>query len=114
MEAEGRPARGGKSPRSLAVKLTGSTAHNRPSKKSAAKKPAAKKNKPCKWDETMEKGYRSPKKENQRTHGGKRVSSTGLASAIKRHANNIKPPSYRRPEIFWQIYGGGTVVFRGV
>jgi hypothetical protein len=49
---------------------------------------AAKKNTPCKWDETMEKGHRSPKKENQRTHGGKRVSSTGLAGAIKRRANN--------------------------
>jgi len=62
--------------------------HNRPSKKPAAKKLTAKKKKPCKWDETMEKGYRSLKKEDQRTHGGKRVSSTGLAGAIKRHANN--------------------------
>jgi hypothetical protein len=64
MVSEVRPARGGKSPRSLAVKLTGVTAHNNHrSKKSAAKKLAAKKKKKrCKWDETMEKGYRSPKK----------------------------------------------------
>jgi hypothetical protein len=67
MGPEDRPVRGGKSPRSLAVKATGLTAHNLPSKKSAAKKPAAKKKKPCKWDETIEKGYRSPKLENQRT-----------------------------------------------
>jgi hypothetical protein len=88
MAHEARPVRGGKSPRSLAVKATGLTAHNLPFKKSAAKKPAAKKKKPCKWDETMEKGYRSPKKEDQRIHGGRRVTSTGLAGAIKRHANN--------------------------
>jgi hypothetical protein len=43
---------------------------------------------PCKWDETMEEGYRSPKKQDQRTFGGKRVTSTGLAGALKRHANN--------------------------
>jgi hypothetical protein len=36
----------------------------------------------------MEKGYRSPKKQDQRTFGGKRVTSTGLAGALKRHANN--------------------------
>jgi hypothetical protein len=92
MVSEVRPVRGGKSSRSLAAKLTGVTAHNLPPRKSAAKKPAAKKpaakkKKRCKWDETMKKGYRSPKKEDQRTHGGKRVSSSGLAGAIKRHAN---------------------------
>jgi hypothetical protein len=55
MVSEARPVRGGKSPRSLAVKLTGVAAHNLPSKKSA-KKPAAKKKRQSKWDETMEKG----------------------------------------------------------
>ena len=87
MVSEARPVRGGKSPRSLAVKLTGVAAHNLPSKKSA-KKPAAKKKRQSKWDETMEKGYRSPLKENQRTFGGNHVTSTGLAGALKRQANN--------------------------
>jgi hypothetical protein len=87
MVSKVRPVRGGKSPRSLAVKLTGVTAHNLPSTKSA-KKPAVKKKRPCEWDETMEKGYRSPKKRDQRTFGGKRVTSTGLAGALKRQANN--------------------------
>jgi hypothetical protein len=46
MELEGRPVRGGKSPRSLAVIPTGMADQNLPSKKSAAKKPAAKKKRP--------------------------------------------------------------------
>jgi hypothetical protein len=87
MVSEVRPVRGGKSPRSLAVKLTGVTAHNLPSTKSA-KKQAAQKKRPCKWDEAMEKGYMSPKKRDHRTFGGKRVTSTGLAGALKRQANN--------------------------
>jgi hypothetical protein len=77
MEPEGRLVRGGKSPRSLAIIPTiiptgGVTDQNLLSKKSAAKKAAAKKKRPCKYQNTPEKGYRSPKKENQRTHGGKR------------------------------------------
>jgi hypothetical protein len=56
MVSEVRPVRGGKSPRSLAVKLTGVTANNLPSTKSA-KKRAVKKKRPCKWDEMTEKGY---------------------------------------------------------
>jgi hypothetical protein len=36
----------------------------------------------------MEKGYMSPKKRDHRTFGGKRVTSTGLAGALKRQANN--------------------------
>ena len=52
MVSEVRPVRGGKSPRSLAVKLTGVTAHSLPSTKSA-KKPAVKKKRPCKWDEMI-------------------------------------------------------------
>jgi hypothetical protein len=48
MEPEGRPVRGGKSPRSLAVKLTGVTDQNLPSKKSVVKKPVSKKKWPCK------------------------------------------------------------------
>jgi hypothetical protein len=72
MVSEGRPVRGGKSPRTLAVKLTGVTANNLPSTK-CAKKPASKKKSPCKWDETMDKGYRSPEKKYQRTFAGKRV-----------------------------------------
>ena len=87
MVSEARSVRGGKSPRSLAVKLTGVTANNLPSTKSA-KKPAAKKKRPSKWDETMDKGYRSPEKQYQRTFAGKRVTSTGLAGALKRQANN--------------------------
>jgi hypothetical protein len=87
MVSEARPVRGGRSPRSLAVKLTGVAAHNLPSKKSAKKPAAKKKKRQCKWDETMEKGYRSPKKQDQRTFGGKRVTSTGLAGALKRQAN---------------------------
>jgi hypothetical protein len=57
MVSEVRPVRGGKSPRSLAVKLTGVTANNLPSTKSA-KKRAAKKKRPCKckWDEMTEGG----------------------------------------------------------
>ena len=87
MVSEGRSVRGGKSPRTLAVKLTGVTANNLPSTK-CAKKPASKKKRPCKWDETMDKGYRSPEKQYQRTFAGKRVTSTGLAGALKRQANN--------------------------
>jgi hypothetical protein len=88
MVSEVRPVRGGTSPRSLAVnKLTGVTAHNLPSTKSA-KTPAVKKKRPEKWDEMTEKGYMSPKKQYQRTFAGKRVSSTGLAGALKRQANN--------------------------
>jgi hypothetical protein len=52
MGPEGMPVRGGKSPRSLAVKLTGLTAHNLPSKKPAAKKPAAKK----RWCKAVQMG----------------------------------------------------------
>jgi hypothetical protein len=39
--------------------LQASTAHDLPPRKSAAKKPATKKKKRCKWDEdeTMKKGY---------------------------------------------------------
>jgi hypothetical protein len=36
----------------------------------------------------MEKGYRSPLKETQRTFGGNRVTSTGLAGALKRQTDN--------------------------
>jgi hypothetical protein len=43
MVSEVRPVRGGKSPRSLAVKLTGVTAHSLPSTKSAKKQAAQKK-----------------------------------------------------------------------
>ena len=35
-----------------------------------------------------EKGYMSPQKKYQRTFAGKRVTSTGLAGALKRQANN--------------------------
>ena len=35
-----------------------------------------------------EKGYMSPQKQYQRTFAGKRVTSTGLAGALKRQANN--------------------------
>ena len=88
MVSEACPVRGGKSPRRLAVKLTGVTANNLPSTKSA-KKRAVKKKQPCKWDEMTEKGYMSPQKKYQRTFAGKRVtSSTGLAGALKRQANN--------------------------
>ena len=87
MVSEACPVRGGKSPRSLAVKPTGVTANNLPSTKSA-KKRAVKKKQPCKWDEMTEKGYMSPQKQYQRTFAGKRVTSTGLAGALKRQANN--------------------------
>ena len=87
MVSEGSSVRGGKSPRSLAVKLTGVTAHDLPSTK-CAKKRAVKKKQPCKWDEMTEKGYMSPQKKYQRTFAGKRVTSTGLAGALKRQANN--------------------------
>ena len=45
MGPEDRPVRGGKSPRSLAVKATGVTDQNLPSEMSAAKKAAARKKK---------------------------------------------------------------------
>ena len=70
-----------------AVKPTGVTANNLPSTKSA-KKRAVKKKQPCKWDEMTEKGYMSPQIKYRRTFAGKRVSSTGLAGALKRQANN--------------------------
>ena len=87
MVSEARSVRGGRSPRSLAVKPTGVTANNLPSTKSA-KKRAVKKKRPCKWDEMTERGYMSPQKQYQRTFAGKRVTSTGLAGALKRQANN--------------------------
>jgi hypothetical protein len=68
------------------VKATSLTACNSPTKKLAAKKTAAKKKRPAKHRNTMNKGYVSPCKEDWRTHGGKRVSSTGLAAGMKRQA----------------------------
>ena len=99
MVSEACPVRGGKSPRRLAVKLTGVTANNLPSTKSA-KKRAVKKKLPCKWDEMTEKGYMSPQKKYQRTFAGKRVTSTGLAGALKRQAN-IAGPGINPVGVYW-------------
>jgi hypothetical protein len=78
MISEGRPARGGKSPRSRILETTALTGQKPLSKKPAAKKPAAKNKKPAKHRNAVNKGCVSPCKGDWRTHEGARTSSTGL------------------------------------
>ena len=111
MVSEACPVRGGKSPRRLAVKLTGVTANNLPSTKSA-KKRAVKKKQPCKWDEMTEKGYMSPQITYHRTFAGKRVSSTGLAGALKRQANNAV--AQKRQVILLEAQMHRSLTFLGI
>jgi hypothetical protein len=76
----------------------GLTGQSIPTKKSAAKKPAAKKKKPAKHRNAVKnRGCVSPcKAEDWRTHGGKRVSSTGRAGGMEGHPPTRPPPSQCR------------------
>jgi hypothetical protein len=60
----------------------------------------------------MEKGYRSPLKENQRTFGGNRVTSTGLAGALKRQADNAV--AQKRQVILLEAQMHRSLTFLGI